>query len=511
MKPKSVSDALNETIPYADPDFQHQLEQELIAKMQTTSHEYLNGHQGVYPIPSTVRPTLRLPFTLAAAMLLVILVGSILFVRGKQSPSNLGVMVAGNSTPTISNTEAIFTSTPHESVDATTVPENDTQTAGACELIVSDINGTTLHSQPSRNSPLMVTLPLGTILDVQSVTLDSPDMGSPTWYEVIPNIEGQAMQGWVIAGGASMINDCLRLSPVLVVTSSPSPSDEICRAVVFNDSGVQLRAAPNLSASIIAELESGTEVTIIAGSQSNNWLGEWLFVEAVQTDGTVIEGWIGSDVIAQISSCPLNTINPENLVAPDGKVLSPVVVAVQDIPRGTKITENMLAIVYWPVESVPDNTFSDINMLIDTLATTDIVRYQPYISKGLSFILPPGTVLVAVPISQFNSVADNIKAGDLVDVWVTLRFIDIGDGKIEILLTTTPVPGTIPLTLTPATGQGVHQVTQRIIEAAKVIQVGGYLDGSLDSIVSLAVSPEDAVTIVWLIDAKIPITLKQRE
>lgn len=117
----------------------------------------------------------------------------------------------------------------------------------------------------------------------------------------------------------------------------------------------------------------------------------------------------------------------------------PVVMAVQNIPRGTVITPDRVQVVLYPIDAIPPDTFQEIDFVVNKIAATDIFINELLLSRKLveSFdslgsvgsdaaaILEPGTVAVAVPIDRITSVAYALQPGDSVDVIVSMLFVDL--------------------------------------------------------------------------------------
>lgn len=70
---------------------------------------------------------------------------------------------------------------------------------------------------------------------------------------------------------------------------------------------------------------------------------------------------------------PLPTITPVPMVE--------IVVAIQDIPRGTIIRPDTVQIYPWPADAVPVNAVSNPEDVIDKVARTDIFREQPILGN----------------------------------------------------------------------------------------------------------------------------------
>lgn len=200
--------------------------------------------------------------------------------------------------------------------------------------------------------------------------------------------------------------------------------------------------------------------------------------------------------------------------------------------------------------------------IVDTLLVDDLSQIARKGSDAAA-ITPKGRVLISVPVDRLTDVGYAIQDGDYVDVIVSFLFVDVDPNfqskkpnKLTIMNisptgTVSLQPGIegelVPSNFGPNTflvsGPNEEQrprlVTQRTIQAAWVVHSGTFpLDGQFlrpiatpiptptpaegeptkaappptatppfPDIVNLAVEPQDAVTLAWIIEAKIPITL----
>lgn len=292
-----------------------------------------------------------------------------------------------------------------------------------------------------------------------------------------------------------------------------------------------------------------------------------------------------------------------------------VVIAVQDIPRGVEIQPNMVETVAFPIDFLPQGTFSDLNAVIGRIARTDISREQliqsrqiitgPFtqaaaelgrVGSDAAAVLEAGRVAIALPIDAITSVAYALQPGDSVDVLVSMLFVDVDQDYQSILpndhqilnfpieqpfagcldgtlsgefcvptynLEEGPlVPGSefdvmpvntgrlalaIPLVEVPSEQQRPRLVTQRTVRDARVIWVGQFpLDGVIfraaptptvpatpdpnavteeassdgpptetplpprPDIITLGVTPQDAVILTYMAEAHLPMTFALR-
>jgi len=194
------------------------------------------------------------------------------------------------------------------------------------------------------------------------------------------------------------------------------------------------------------------------------------------------------------------------------------------------------------------------------------------VGSDLAAILPTNRVAIALPIDRITSVAYAIQPGDRVDVIISLLFVNVdttfqsiepnalnllvdgGDGSFSIAsglpgrIDTIPAGrfGTLDVLVVPREEPRPRLVTQRTIQDALVMYAGDFpRDGRLflaaatptpipepdeeeagaaarddetpptpvptrPDIITLAVSPQDAVVLTWFVEAKLPITFALR-
>jgi Flp pilus assembly protein CpaB len=318
------------------------------------------------------------------------------------------------------------------------------------------------------------------------------------------------------------------------------------------------------------------------------------------------------------TSEPRATVAPAETLPPTATPIpvAEVIIAIQDIPRGVEIQPNMVEVIAFPVDFLPQGTFSDLNAVIGRIARTDISREQliqsrqiitgPFtqaaadlgrIGSDAAAVLEAGRVAIALPIDAVTSVAYALQPGDSVDVLVSMLFVDVDPDYQTILpndhqilnfpldepfagciagtlsgefcvpmynLVAGPlVPGSefqvipantgrqtlaIPLVEVPSEQQRPRLVTQRTVRDARVIWVGDFpLDGVIfraaptptpivtvdpnaeeeaaadpdaaptatpvpprPDIVTLGVTPQDAVILTYMAESHMPLTFALR-
>lgn len=246
---------------------------------------------------------------------------------------------------------------------------------------------------------------------------------------------------------------------------------------------------------------------------------------------------------------------PEQVEAPPaeptGIPTTQVIVALQPIPRGSEFVAGSIGRRDWPANNVPPDTIADEAETIGKVAKTEIVQGQVIVrsmlvDKGVSgeaaLNIPPGRVAVAYPMNRQKSVAYAIQPGDSVDILVTAFFIDVDEefqaplpNKIRfffpifdqetgtqtgIQLSETFEEGRFELgadeiasIVSASTPQIPRRVAQLTVQSAKVLRVGPWLEEPPPpppeegaepppppppDIVTLAVTPQDALVLLWL-------------
>lgn len=197
------------------------------------------------------------------------------------------------------------------------------------------------------------------------------------------------------------------------------------------------------------------------------------------------------------------------------------------------------------------------NLVVEDL--TDIAR----VGSDAAAILPSNLVAVAVPMDRLTSVAYAVQDGDRVDVLISMLFVDVDEvyqsivpnqvtlfniseeGGIEFIPAQSGRPETSalgPVIIGPSERQRPRLVTQRTVQDAFVVHVGNFpSDGRFigvpptptpvpvddpdadpdtpvpptptperPDIITLGVSPQDAVFLVWAIESRLPITFALR-
>lgn len=173
--------------------------------------------------------------------------------------------------------------------------------------------------------------------------------------------------------------------------------------------------------------------------------------------------------------------------------ITQVLVALQNISRGSAISEDLVGFRDWPANNVPPGAIADKAELLGKVASTDIYQGQPIVRSMLAEELmgsdaakgiPTGKVAVAFPITRFSSVGYGIQAGDHVDVLLSARFIDRDEEKqnakdtlefrLEMMMKFAEADLQSATLDVPVFKTQGRPVTQLIVSNAGVLKVGAW-------------------------------------
>jgi len=192
-----------------------------------------------------------------------------------------------------------------------------------------------------------------------------------------------------------------------------------------------------------------------------------------------------------------------------------VVMASRDIADGTAVTADSLTMQAFPADFVPHGAIAAPDDAIGKYTTTQITKGQIVLSNQLSTTLragnlslsvPAGMEAVALPMTDLMSSNGAIKAGDHVDILLTIDLV-------EIKLDTAGGAATPP----DAGGNVKNPVTQTTLQNVEVLAVGQAADdtsgsgssattvGSTSSTskgaVIVSVNPQDALVLKYAKDS----------
>ena len=131
----------------------------------------------------------------------------------------------------------------------------------------------------------------------------------------------------------------------------------------------------------------------------------------------------------------------EDPVISDLPPMIEVVVSLQTVPRGWRITENEVTTDMRVAGSVPSNVIYRIEDVLGKYARTDIYQGETFTfadvaedltligaeDYGPSSLIPPGFIAASLPIDRLSSVAYGAEVGDYVDIMITFLFSEIDE------------------------------------------------------------------------------------
>jgi pilus assembly protein CpaB len=156
-----------------------------------------------------------------------------------------------------------------------------------------------------------------------------------------------------------------------------------------------------------------------------------------------------------------------------------IVVAVVDIPLGSTINPNQVAVSPWPKESYPKDAIADPKVVAGRVALRDFFRGEPVVeSKLVPLGKSTGLLSLKVPAGMR---AFSIKVNEAVGVG---GFI-VPDSRVDVVVTTAP---------TPSSQEKVAKIVLqdiRVIAAGQVIEQKENKPVTVNT-VTLALLPEEA-------------------
>jgi len=216
------------------------------------------------------------------------------------------------------------------------------------------------------------------------------------------------------------------------------------------------------------------------------------------------------------TTTPSANATQANLVAP-----IEIIMAGQNIPPGTAITEAMLGTMQIPANMLVQGEFTNKADVVNMYAKYQISQGVPITDSMVSvapgnvnmggspwaLTIPQGFTAVSIPVTRLSSAAFGIQDGDYVDIIVTMQIVDIDPTLQTILpdysavvsspLTSTGAPSLTvniattgdnskvgytgsdstlnqPIYLVPSEGQRPRTVTQTILQKVQVLHIGNF-------------------------------------
>lgn len=258
--------------------------------------------------------------------------------------------------------------------------------------------------------------------------------------------------------------------------------------------------------------------------------------------------------------------------APSEQPMVEIVITTQSIPRGAEITENTVMYIQYPEANLIQGTFiTDISSVIGSRAKYDLepgvpltpaVLIPPTGGSAVSFDVPKDFVALPIPVDSLTSVANALAPGDHVMIVGCMLLVDIdpdfqsklpnalaeesktAEGELNFtqtqILTAKDLgsiqgrfvqEGTLnmPMYIVPSESQRPRLVCQTVIQDAVVLRIGDFIEpraqptpapeeGEPTAItqepgkdsVTLVVSPQDAVSLNYMMVAGIHLNLALR-
>lgn len=181
-----------------------------------------------------------------------------------------------------------------------------------------------------------------------------------------------------------------------------------------------------------------------------------------------------------------------------------VLVATQEIPERTAVQPGTLAVKSMPVDLIPDGALNSAEQAVGKMTMVKIFPNEIILGSkladtkgqsGVAYTLQKGQVLMTFPASDIITTGA-IKAGDSIDLLITLEPEEEGDKTQQ------PRPGMPEVAVTQVTLQNLKVVSIGAIGAAPPASgQNARKDGSTDTLLTFAVSHEDALVLKALKDA----------
>ena len=120
-----------------------------------------------------------------------------------------------------------------------------------------------------------------------------------------------------------------------------------------------------------------------------------------------------------------------------------VVVAAQDIPERTVVTDNMVKVIDMPEDLVPEGAYTTLSDVINHPTSTSVAQgdvmsdkkvYADIRMAGFSGSIPPNCRAITIGISDITGIAGFAKPGDYVDIMLVRNDTQDGMVKSEVLL-----------------------------------------------------------------------------
>lgn len=203
----------------------------------------------------------------------------------------------------------------------------------------------------------------------------------------------------------------------------------------------------------------------------------------------------------------------------------PVIVA-SGLLRGATITANDLVFTFFPADAVPSDAVTDPETVLNLYLQRDIngmqiLTFSLVGEENPLGTVPPGMVAVDAPAGRLSSLGDNLRPGDAVHILAALWFVDADASDFQELQVAPLSPGVTiesgelrPGALRIAQpdaaegGEAPSLIIQRVAVGEIVEIIAGETD--IEAVIVLAVSPDDAAILNYLLEARVPLILLDR-
>ncbi len=192
----------------------------------------------------------------------------------------------------------------------------------------------------------------------------------------------------------------------------------------------------------------------------------------------------------------------QSAATPKKTETKPVVVAVQDIPMRTVITEDMVQVRDMPVDLIPEGAITDVQDAVGKMPIADLITGEILIAsrlieptnvtRNIALAIPKRHVIIALPADDLLNKVAMLKPGDRVDIMVSLPYGDGPAGTVSVDVLQNVV---IQAVVVPPVPGLDNKEDGKEVEEPSFDYTGGELKAIL-----VAVSPQDALVLKYLRD-----------
>lgn len=173
-----------------------------------------------------------------------------------------------------------------------------------------------------------------------------------------------------------------------------------------------------------------------------------------------------------------------------------VVVAIQEMDAGMRITKAMVALRAYPAQLVPADMAASLEEVVGQVTSVPIYR-EEMLSPAMLQAGESLSVHIAIPGDLIQNADSIFYAGDHIDVIATMLFVNVDP--------TYQAPAGTNSVVVPAPAD-TRRITQRVASYALIASVAHDGTGKLTEL-TLMVTPTDAAVLAWVVEAKLPLVL----